>query len=115
MSLNDYRDDSHSAARKGGWWAAQELNSLIVPTKITLIHSELSEAMEGHRQNLMDRHLPHRPSIEVELVDALIRIFDLAGFLGCDLEGAYREKRAYNEARNDHTSAARSSAHGKRY
>jgi hypothetical protein len=35
--------------------------------------------MEGERKNLMDDHLPHRRSAEVELADALIRIFDYAG------------------------------------
>ena len=35
-----------------------------------------------------------RRVVLVELVDALIRIFDYVGAYGYDLEGAYREKRA---------------------
>ena len=61
----------------------------------------------------MDDHLPHRRMVEVELADAIIRIADLAGALGCDIEGAIREKREYNRQRADHKLEARNSANGK--
>ena len=64
---------------------------------LCLIHSEISEAMEGHRKNLMDDKIPHRSMLEVELADALIRICDMAGGLGLDLEGAVLEKLEYNQ------------------
>ena len=35
--------------------------------------SEIAEAMEGERKNLMDDHLPHRKMAEVEIADAYIR------------------------------------------
>src|SRR5579885_1179488 len=35
----------------------------------------LSRALEGHRKDKMDDHLPHRKMFEVELADACIRIF----------------------------------------
>ena len=82
---------------------------------LMLTVSELAEAMEGHRKNLMDDKLPHRPMLEVELADAIIRIFDLAGGLGLDLEGAYREKMEYNNNRPDHKIENRKEAHGKKY
>ena len=44
-----------------------------------LMVSEVSEAMEGERKNLMDDHLPHRRMAEVELADTVIRIMDYAG------------------------------------
>lgn len=80
-----------------------------------LIVSEVSEAMEGHRKNLMDDKLPHRPMIEVELADALIRIADLAGALGLDLGGAVEEKLAFNASRPDHKLENRMAAGGKAY
>lgn len=43
---------------------------------LMLAVSELAEAMEGHRKNLMDDKLPHRPMIEVELADYVIRVCD---------------------------------------
>ena len=82
---------------------------------LALCHSELSEAMEGHRKNMMDTHLTHRKMIEVELADALIRIMDLAGYLKLDVGGAYAEKLAYNASRADHTPEARAAAGGKAY
>lgn len=71
--------------------------------------------MEGERKDLMDDKLPHRKMAEVELVDAMIRIFDYAAAFGYDLEGAYREKTAYNLTRADHTHEARRIAGGKQF
>ena len=82
---------------------------------LMLITSELSEGMEGHRKNLMDDKLPTRSMLEVELADAVIRIFDMAGGLGLDLPGAWRAKMEYNAVREDHTDAARLAANGKKY
>lgn len=74
---------------------------------LMLIVSEIAEGMEGYRKSLPDDKLPHRPMLEVELADAMIRIFDLAGYFGYDLGGAIAEKRAYNATRADHKLAAR--------
>lgn len=85
------------------------------PTKLALIHSEVSEAMEGYRKNLQDDHLPERKMFEVELADAVIRIFDLAGAHNLDLGGALAEKLIYNQKRPDHKLEARAEANGKSF
>lgn len=107
---------AHKASFDAGWWHDPATGSPVgtVPEKIALIHSEISEALEADRKGLMDDHLPHRPGIEVELADAIIRIADLAGALGLDLGEAVREKMAYNAQRADHKRAARA-AGGKKY
>lgn len=112
---------SHAAAKQSGWWTniktgedLTETGNFNVAEKLCLIHSEVSEAMEGHRKGLMDDKLPHRKMIEVELADALIRIGDLAGALGLDLGHAVAEKMAYNGKREDHKIANRI-AGGKQY
>lgn len=67
-----------------------------VGEKLMLIVTEVAEACEAHRKNLPDDKLPYRSGLEVELADALIRIFDLAGALNLDLAGALLEKAVYN-------------------
>lgn len=84
-------------------------------TRIALIHSEASEALEGHRKNLMDDHLPNRPMAEVELADVIIRVCDLAGIEGYDLGGAIIEKLKYNQQRPDHKRENRQLDGGKKY
>ena len=71
--------------------------------------------MEGERKGLMDDKLPHRRMAEVELADALIRIFDYAGAFGYDLQGAFDEKMAFNAVREDHKHEARGIAGGKKW
>lgn len=114
--LNAYAAEAHEANRK--WWLDIHTGEPIERNKgelICLMHSELSEAMEGERKDLMDDKLPHRRMAEVELADTLIRIFDYAGAYGYDLEGAYREKMAFNAQRVDHTHEARAAAGGKKF
>ncbi|MFC3674705.1 hypothetical protein [Ferrovibrio xuzhouensis] len=101
--------------RKTGTPFTPEQQKALFPTRIALCHSELSEALEGDRKDLMDDHLPHRKMAEVELADAVIRIFDLAGAMNYDLGAAIVEKLAYNAQRADHKIEARQAAGGKTY
>lgn len=110
----------HTSSYNAGWWMHPTMKIQMTDdifmqcTKIALIHSEISEALEGLRKNKMDDHLPHRKSVEVELADALIRIFDLAGALRIDLGDAVIEKMRYNQVRPDHRMENREKADGKK-
>lgn len=100
------------------WWidikTGEKLNRN-VPEMLCLIHSEISEALEGHRKDLMDDKLPHRKMIEVELADAIIRILDTGKGLGLDIPGALAEKCRYNTNRKDHQIEERLKENGKKY
>lgn len=115
--INQMCDDVHKANRK--WWTDLQTDEYPIQRNIgellALVHSEISEALEGARKNLMDDKLPHRPMIEVELADAIIRIFDIAAGFNLDLGGAYVEKLSYNAVREDHTIEERLKANGKKF
>ncbi len=119
--INDAVGLCYEQAAGAGWWTdlatGEPLNKAprIVAEKLCLIHSEVSEAMEGYRKNLKDDKLPHRSMLEVELADVLIRVFDLAGALELDLGGAVKEKLEYNANREDHKLENRKSKNGKKF
>ena len=78
----------HAANAK--WWVDLETNKRItrnVGELLMLVTSELSEAMEGHRKNLLDDHLSTRKMFEVELADAVIRLLDIAGGMNLTFQG----------------------------
>lgn len=112
----------HAASAARGWWT-DKITGLpidpagphITPEKIALIHSEISEALEGDRKGAMDDHLPEFTSLEVELADAVIRIADLAGARKLRLGEALSAKMAYNAIRADHSLEARNAVGGKAY
>lgn len=116
----------HVLAVRSGWWTdlvsgadlrskAGETPRVNVAEKLCLIHSEVSEAMEGARKNLDDDKLPNRKMLEVELADAVIRCFDLAGGLGLDLGGAIGDKLLFNTSRADHKPENRVKEDGKKF
>ena len=116
--INALCRDIHTDNVAAGWWHNIHTGEPLYRNMgelLCLVHSEISEAMEGHRKGLMDDKLPHRTMLEVELADACIRIFDIAGWLGLDLGGAIAEKRAFNATRADHKIENRLAAGGKAY
>ncbi len=114
----------HACAFNAGWWTNLDgtPRNLDPKTKegfqaiawpLLLMISEIIEGAEGIRKNLMDDKLPHRTTFEVELADAVIRIFDTAEGLGMDLGGAIAEKLEYNKTRADHKPENRAKPDGK--
>lgn len=106
----------HEANAK--WWVDLHTGQPLkrnVGELLMLTVSELAEAMEGDRKNLMDDKLPHRKMLEVELADAIIRIFDIAAGLGLNLGEAFVEKMEYNRTRHDHSREGRLEVGGKAY
>ena len=66
--------------------------------RIAMIHSELSEAMEEARSSIPSGAIINARIAE-ELADAVIRIGDLAGVQGIDLQSAIVAKMEKNRGR----------------
>lgn len=90
---NELTDLCHSTSKECGWWdnadkyseAVYEFDSLIIPTKLALIHTEITEAYEYWNNGENDDHLPCYPGVVVEIADTAIRICDLLGYLQTDV------------------------------
>ena len=116
MNLNELAQKIHAANHH--WWHDMITGKPLDRNKgelLALVHSEISEALEGERKDLMDDKLPHRKMAEVELADAIIRILDYAAGFGYDINGALFEKLDYNAVREDHTTKARQAPGGKKF
>jgi NTP pyrophosphatase (non-canonical NTP hydrolase) len=118
LGIRDLVRTCYLASVNAGWHHDLKTGQPLTRNKsemICLMHSELSEAMEGIRKNLMDDKLPHRKMAEVELADCIIRICDFAGMEDYDLAGAISEKLRYNANRADHKPENRLKAGGKQF
>jgi hypothetical protein len=110
-ALRSIQQRLHGQSKDMGWHnKPREFGTLIA-----LCHSELSEALEGARKDLMDDHLTNRKMVEVELADTIIRILDIGGVYGYDIAGAIAEKHAYNRTRADHQLSNRDKVGGKKF
>ena len=129
--INELCAAAHENAKEKGFYESEPS----VIERLALIHSEVSEALEADRQSeyamlsqitlrgLADKNYgasfcddgvfkeyfePEvKNTFQDELADICIRVFDLAGHLGIDLEAHIKAKMRYN--------AMRPHKHGKKY
>lgn len=89
MLIKELCEEAFETAFSKGW------HDEITPfaTKIALVHSELSEALEA------DRRREGKERIAEELADVCIRVFDICGSCGFDLEEAIFKKMEKNKTR----------------
>lgn len=109
---------AHNCAVSVGWHNDPETGERVEWNKgesMMLMVREISEAMEADRRDAMDDKLTHRIGEEVELADALLRIFNYSGQHRLDIAGAFVEKAVYNLHRPDHKPHARVAKGGKRF
>lgn len=116
--MNALVEDSHGAALNAGWYTDIETGLPKVRNngeQLLLIVSEIVEGFEGIRKNLKDDKLPQYEMIDVELIDAAIRIFDFLGKRGVNAGEIYVAKRRFNDSRADHKIENRAKTGGKAF
>lgn len=93
---NEMAKSVHQTAIDKGWWDDPRNDGELV----ALMHSELSEALEGLRAgNPADDKVPEFSSAEAELADVVIRIMDMSKARGWDVAGALIAKAMMNTTR----------------
>lgn len=104
MTLNTLANAAHKMAKSKGFWDGYRGfdDYPYEAMKVALISAEVSEALEALRSNDGSRG-----NFGEELADIVIRVGDLAGATGVDLDAEVAAKFKAN--------SARSHKHGKRF
>ena len=96
MNISEIQKTIHDTAKEKGWWDKPRE----APECIALMHSELSEALEGYRiGNPHSDKIAPFSQIEEELADVIIRVLDFAEHNSFEIEKALAAKMAYNDNR----------------
>mgnify|MGYP001572094798 CR=1 FL=1 len=88
MTILEIQKRAYEISKAKGWYE----NTINIPEKLALIHSEASEALDAYR-NYEDEHLGE------ELADIVIRTLDLASYLGINMQDQILAKMERNEKR----------------
>ena len=104
-ALRELQRTFHARAREHGWYDDAPVVTVDrIAARIALIHSEASEALEAVRDGLADNTAEWSTGakpvgVASELADVIIRVGDLAEWMGIDLGAAVSAKHRFNGTR----------------
>lgn len=116
QALNDLAEDISEMSEGNGFWDPDGVGDVgIIPLKLALVHDEVSEALQVHR-DLYDDSDPdpntlltdmQEDDFTEEIADVIIRSLDLCGYYGFNIGDTLLAKLDKNRSRPF--------KHGKRY
>jgi NTP pyrophosphatase (non-canonical NTP hydrolase) len=106
MTIKEWQRELHQGARDRGWYDGElgEKSKLRITSLLCLVHSEVSEALEDLRDHRMETvgyiSAGGKPvGFPSELADVVIRVLDMAEWLGIDMEKEIERKNQFNKTR----------------
>ncbi len=104
LDLSSWSREAHRLAKAKGFWdGCDPFDPHQIAVKIALMHSEVSELLEAHRdgpQEPCDKEgLGILTREEEECADILLRLVDYCGARGIDLGFVAEKKFEYNKTR----------------
>ena len=94
MTIQELQKLIMAQAKEKGWGTTPD--EIIFGEKLALVHQELSEALGAYRKGQMDGD----DGVRAELADAVMRILQLAGIYGIDIEKHIVRKLEINKNRD---------------